>query len=65
MEVKISGIMMSNSGGRFYVKQKNVPDGICKKLIHYVIPHRVHSENGGWGGMNAENKLGGGGGANE
>ena len=34
---------MSNSGSRFYVKQKNVPDGICKKLIHYIIiPHRVH-----------------------
>ena len=27
---------MSNSGGRFYVKQKNVPDGICKKFIHYT-----------------------------
>ena len=49
---------MSNSGGRFYVKQKNVPDGICLSTILYHTGFIQKMEDGGGGG-------GGGGGGDE
>ena len=47
---------MSNSGGRFYVKQKNVPDGICKKLIHYNYTTQGSFKKWRMGGQNERRK---------